>query len=230
MIYVIGKNGYIGSNLINYFGEKGVDVCGVGRGESFTGSEGNVIINCAAYGLNKGQTDIEAMTWTNAILPMRFFDSSKCKFIQLSSSSEIVEPHTAYARTKSLASDYLRGKATLCYIYSAWGGFNQHPRTFMAALLKAKRNNTTLNVTAPDATRDFVHIKHICEGIEELINKPIGDYHFGTGNARRLGLVARLAGVQYTFENNVAGFTWKAADPYFKEDTFEADLAEELRR
>ena len=221
-ICVVGGRGYIGSNLVPYLQSKGHEV-----GHEFP-EEIDCIINCAQHGSKPGQDNIRRMVGDNALLPMQILGFKYKKLIHLSSSSEIFQPHTAYARTKSLASDYLRGKATLCYIYTAWGGINQHEHTFMAALLKAKRTNQVFSVSTPFATRDFVHIKHICRGIEELIAKPIGEYHFGIGKARRMIDIADLAKVDYTSpHSNFIQWDWKAANPYFS-DTFEEDLKGEL--
>jgi nucleoside-diphosphate-sugar epimerase len=167
------------------------------------------------------------MVWSNILLPMECV--KKAKLIHLSSSSEIFQPNTPYSRTKSLATDYLRGKATLVYIYTAYGGINQHEHMFMTQLLKAKKEHKMFQVETPYATRDFVHIKRICEGIEKLIHEPIQEVHFGHGKARRMFSVAKKV-MDYKYEwsgGQGEQPEWKAANPYFT-DTFEEDLQEEL--
>lgn len=222
-VCVVGERGYIGSNLVKHLlmrrhtvthrqEEHGIDC----------------IVNCAGYGVRPGQDSIELMIENNINLPIRMSKFGYKRMIQLCSSSEIFDPSTAYARTKSLASDYLRGKATLVYIYTAWGGLTQHEHTFMAALLKAKRDGTLFHLSTPYATRDFVHIKHICRGIEELIDKPIGDYHFSSGHARTMLEVATIASMPYTFKDIGRNkYYFHSANPYFP-DTFEEDLQEEI--
>ena len=217
-IYVVGDKGYIGSNLVLYLESKGHIVFG-------NDSYGDIgcVINCAQKGMLSGKDSMYSMINSNILFPMQLIDRKYKHMIHLSSSSEIFQPQTAYSRTKSLASDYLRGKATLCYLYTVWGGINQHPHTFMAALLKAKREGLPFHLETPYATRDFVHIKHVCRGIEELIYNPIGEYHFGTGKARLMKDVSDMAGVKYTMGKDYRTFTWKAANPYFP-DTFKEDL------
>ena len=230
MIYVIGKNGYIASNLILYLQSKGHEVMGYGREDNyFHGNDEDICINCMQYGGILGQDDVEKMVYSNILNPIKLPYVYRTKLIHLSSSSEIFQPHTAYARTKSLASDYLRGKATLIYIYTAYGGINQHEHMFMTQLLKAKKEHKMFQVETPYATRDFVHIKRICEGIEKLIHEPIQEVHFGHGKARRMVDVARMVmGEKYEWpEGNYTQFDWKAANPHLP-DTFEEDLQEEL--
>ena len=221
-ICVVGERGYIGSNLVPYLQSKGHEV-----GNKFP-DEIECIVNCAQYGSKPVQHNLRKMIQSNTVLPMQICDFKYKRMIHLASSSEIFQPETLYSKTKSLATAYIRGKATVVYIYTAWGGINQHEHTFMAALLKAKRDNGVLNITTPYATRDYVHIKHICRGIEELIDKPIGDYHFGIGKARRMIDIADLAKVDYTSPyGNFIQWDWKAANQYFS-DTFGEDLRGEL--
>jgi nucleoside-diphosphate-sugar epimerase len=99
----------------------------------------------------------------------------------------------------------------------------------MTQLLKAKKEHKMFQVETPYATRDFVHIKRICEGIEKLIHEPIQEVHFGHGKARRMFSVAKKV-MDYKYEwSGGQGDEpeWKAANPYFP-DTFEEDLMEEL--
>jgi nucleoside-diphosphate-sugar epimerase len=237
MIYVIGKNGYIASNLIPYMQSRGHEVEGINHEEVYAhsifdryGWADDIAINCAAYGAIPGQDYIDDMVEANFGLPRMILHYNwNVKLIQLSSSSEIFQPYTAYARTKSLASDYLRGKATLCYIYTAYGGINQHEHMFMTQLLKAKKEGKMFQVETPYATRDFIHIKRICEGIEKLIHEPIQEVHFGHGKARRMFSVAKKV-MDYKYEwsgGQPDQPEWKAANPYFT-DTFEEDLQEEI--
>lgn len=240
MIYVIGKNGYIASNLIPYLLDKGHEVTGIGNEKYYlfvNDQNKDVVINCASYGVNPGQDSLMSMVESNFYVPYKIQDlNTRSKFIHLSSSSEIFQPHTAYARTKSLASDYLRGKATLCYIYTAWGGVRQHEHTFMTALLKAKRTNQKFTVSTPYATRDFVHVKRICEGIERLLSEPVQEVHFGHGKARKMIDVAMsVLGNSHVLlpewlklsKVPVAETNWKADNPYLP-DTFQEDLEAEL--
>ena len=227
MLYVIGKNGYIASNLINYLQSKGHEVEGIGRNEHPI-PWGETVINCASYGNLPTQENIGSMVASNFYLPQMLI-RKRSNLIHLSSSSEIFQPNTPYSRTKSLATDYLRGKATLVYIYTAYGGINQHEHMFMTQLLKAKKEHKMFQVETPYATRDFVHIKRICEGIEKLIHEPIQEVHFGHGKARRMFSVAKKV-MDYKYEwsgGQGEQPEWKAANPYFT-DTFEEDLQEEL--
>ena len=222
-VCIVGERGYIGSNLTRYLLSKGHEVSDKQTGEI------DCIINCAGYGTKPGQDDLQNMIYTNSIFPIQMQKFNYKHMIHLASSSEIFQPHSYYSRTKSLATDYLRGKATLIYIYTAYGGINQHEHMFMTQLLKAKKEHKMFQVETPYATRDFVHIKRICEGIEKLIHEPIQEVHFGHGKARRMVDVARMVmGEKYEWpEGNYTQFDWKAANPHLP-DTFEEDLQEEL--
>lgn len=224
MIHVIDKNGYIASNLILYLTAKGHDVMGYGRMDAKP--LGGTIINTACYGALVGQDNVREAVSTNFDLPVELVQNAD-KLIHLSSSSEMFVPDTVYAKSKALASEYLEGKATLVYLYTAWGGINEHDHMFMTQLLKAKRENKPFHLSTPYATRDFVHISHICRGIEQLLDKPVTTHHFGMGRARYMQDVADLVGVEYTKDLNYNKFPWRAKDPYFS-DTFESDLKEAL--
>jgi nucleoside-diphosphate-sugar epimerase len=218
-VCVVGERGYIGSNLVQYLQRKEYRIS--------DDWDVDCIVNCAQHGAKPGQDDLEKMVWSNILLPIECV--KKAKLIHISSSSEIFQPDTLYSRTKSLATDYLRGKATLVYIYTAFGGASQHEHMFMTQLLKAKKEGKMFQVETPYATRDFVHIKRICEGIEKLLHEPIQEVHFGHGKARRMFSVAkRVMDYKYEWSGGQGEQPeWKAANPHLT-DTFEEDLQEEL--
>jgi len=192
-VYVCGASGYIGSNLLAMYPE-----CSpVRRGEVPYCLKGDAVINLAAYGHQPGQDDLDTMVEVNTLYPIRLRREipRSITMVQACSSSERDDPGTQYAKTKSLASRSLEGKATLAYIYTPFGGINEPLTRFMAMLVKTAREGGVFHVETPGAMRDLIHVRHVCKGLMRLAVEdfPRGEAHLGGGQAQFHDVIAMKA-------------------------------------
>ena len=87
-----------------------------------------------------------------------------------------------YAKTKGVASDFLRGKAHVLYLYTIWGGKHVQMKRFMNTMITACAKNEPFTVQTPMHTRDFVHIDYLMALIESLLtDRKYKTIHVGTG-------------------------------------------------
>ena len=104
--------------------------------------------------------------------------------IHLSSGIELIQPGHFYAKTKGVASDFLRGKAHVLYLYTVWGGKYIQMNRFMNAMITACAKGEPFTLYTPMHTRDFVHIDHLMILIESLLSdRHYKTMHVGTGKA-----------------------------------------------
>jgi len=185
-VYVVGYGGYIGKTLYEYLSNKEYEVKGIGRGTPYPmGFKfSDVIINCAARGWKDGDEDPTEIVASNIALPIALDRRSNgALMIHLSSGIELVQPGGSfYAKTKSVASDYLRGKAHILYLYTVFGGKHVQMSRFMTSMIKACAKGEKFTIRTPLHTRDFVHIDHLMVLIESLMkDRHYRTMHVGTG-------------------------------------------------
>jgi len=248
MIYVIGKNGYIGSKLIKHLESSGYKVEGIGREDSLfcKNLEGpigpdDIVFNCAGVGIKPVPVSNESYLKDNIVLPHRLAAATSfgCigKMIHLSSYFEFTQ-RSLYAKSKLFTSAILTGQknVSVVYLYNVFG-YDEYPNRFMAGVKNAIKDGKTFVLTTPLARRDFVHIDHCLKGFVELIDKPSDVYHFGTGGSTTM--IALLKEIkrmypefQFTVEdsNNYITECYKPRKPYFKGIDLMADIRDDIYR
>ena len=186
-VYIVGYRGYIGRTLYEHLKEREYDVRGIGAGTpmpmGFKFSD--VIVNCACRGWKDGDEDPADVVESNIMLPMRLQKlRNGAVMIHLSSGIELIQPGHFYAKTKGVASDYLRNKAHVLYLYTIFGGKYIQMNRFMNTMITACAKNEPFTIHTPMHTRDFVHIDHLVNMIESLLNdRTYKTIHVGTGRA-----------------------------------------------
>ena len=236
-IYIVGKSGYLGSSLMDYFGDEAV---GIGRADAipdFTSSD--TLVNCTGYGWNPGQEDVTEAVATNILLPMQLdVIRNGANLIHFASGMQRERPDLLYSLTKNVATRYLQGKAHIIILYTVYGGKHDPPWRFMGTFLRAAKHGKPYVITTPETTRDFVHIDRLCQTVDELIHdKNYRCIDFGCGKARRLmdvywHIVDRfnldLPNVHFQYPKSTP-ITYCAEKPYLP-DYFEEDIAKEWER
>jgi nucleoside-diphosphate-sugar epimerase len=244
MIYVFGHKGNIGSSLVKHLGDR-YDVVGVGRSDKMpVFTRHDIIINAAVHGWHLWErTDAWTTLETNFDLPLNIaLHLNGAQMIQLGASFEFLNPDVPTFKLKRRACEYLRELATLTnknirivYIYTSFGGTRPQWR-FLDKLIHCAVTGEIMTITTPNATRDWVHMDRICQGIESLFNENgFRTHHFATGRPksmlRAVGLVEGILGRKLdniVVEYNDEGTQWtKAGEPFF-EDTFIEDVKREL--
>ena len=166
MIYIIGSNGYIGSNLMQAL----PDAIGITRGTSWPDFErDDWIINAASYFWHGKPCDVADAWNTNNLIPSKLVYAD-ANVIQLTSTAadkyHEVDPVWSH---KKEGDDKLLGKAHIIILPTIYGGINQHPHMFMTALLAHIKHGTPFELTTPKAKRDFVHISELITCIKDII-------------------------------------------------------------
>jgi len=165
MIYVIGSNGYIGSNLMREF----PSAIGITRDTTWPEfNEDDVVINCASFNPKTMGYDICEIVSTNAWIPKQFIDTP-AMMIQLTSIATKIDRDNDVWYWKSKGDEYLRGKAHLLILPTIYGGINQHKHMFMTALLDHIQIGAPLTLECPKETRDIVHISVLIKTIKQII-------------------------------------------------------------
>ena len=166
MIYVIGSNGYIGSNLMREF----PNAIGITRDTKWPEfNEDDVVINCASY-FWRGKdinyvSDVES---TNVAIPNRLRQANAL-VIQLSSTAAHAFNKDIVWIMKHHGDLLLRGKAHTIYLPTVYGGINQHKHMFMTALLDHIQIGAPITLECPKDTRDIVHISVLIKTIKQII-------------------------------------------------------------
>ena len=242
MIYVIGKRGYIGASLLDYFGDEAI---GIGRADKFpVFKPTDTIINTASYGWVPGQEDMEEAIKVNIDLPRKLekIRNGAC-LIWFGSGMQRARPELPYSLTKNVTTNLLKGKAHIITLYTIYGGKHEPRHRFMGTFLKAAKHGTPYIITTPSTTRDFVHIDRLIDTITELIDEGNNDYQnidFGCGKPRSLSSVCyyveeALAGkpldnVKYKFPQLDDGLEeYGALRPHLA-DYFDEDIRKEWER
>lgn len=246
MIYIFGRFGYLGRNLIPYLVQRGHDVVGIGRSDPMPNfCADDCVINCACAGwMPWEEPDVNRMVGSNAILPLQIATRlNGANMIHMGASVEWLKPNIPYSWTKRLASEALKrmGCAHICYVYTIFGGKDPAKFRFMDSFIEAVKTGKPYTLTEPFGTRDWVHVDRICEGIESLItnrdynNRGYTEHHFGTGHARRftdiLKMTTEIIGhypLNIGVERSHVYSIWSGANPAFFVDTLYEDLGREL--
>lgn len=240
-VYVWGRFGYLGRNLIPYLEDMGYDVCGIGRKDPFPKMcAEDCAINCACAGwMPWDEPDAWDMWESNAVLPGRIARAlNGANMIHMGASVEWLRPDLAYSWTKAQASETLRRMkcAHVCYVYTIFGGKDPAKFRFMDSFIDAVKAGKEYTLTEPYGTRDWMHVSRICDGIEQLIgNRRHAEHHFGSGKTRRfidiLKIAKDMTGKRLNniwIENGKYSTLWLGAKPPYFTDTLEEDLRREL--
>ena len=184
-VYIVGCNGYIGRSVKEYLEEREYPVKGIGRGNALPMGFNyrDVVINCAAKGWKDGDEDPIEVADTNVVLPMELEKRRNgAVMIHLSSGIELVQPGHFYAATKAVASQMLKGRAHVLYLYTIFGGKHVQMKRFMSSLMQACAKDEPYCLETPYHTRDFIHIDRLLTLIESLIyDREYKTLHVGSG-------------------------------------------------
>jgi len=201
-IYVTGATGFVGLNLVDYFYTRGHAVTLHVRTEDITAQlqsfQPDVIINCAAE-----IYDADKMFEPNIMLTYKILEyvkESKCRMIQIGSSSEygpteyassedtLLKPVDFYQGTKAAATMMCQGwarahnlKIYIARPYSVYGP-GERPHRLFPHLWRAFKYDEPMNLY--EGHHDFIYIHDFCRGIEMLTQDNIAPgeiYNFGSG-------------------------------------------------
>lgn len=240
MIYIVGKNGYIGKTLVDHFGTK----CrGIGRGDRWAEfCREDTIINCASAGWPERMQNPLDVIESNILMPLTLHaQANGATLIQFGSGIEFSanESDSLYAATKHVSSVALQGKAHVVYLYTVWGGKHEPEYRFMRRLFDAARGGEEFHIENPHITRELTHIRHLIPFIEGLVgDKSPKTIHFAAGRdlhlyemARSLSDVSGWRGCRFDFsaDHKTAKRYRCVGEPSLK-DTFEEDVKFEWER
>ena len=165
MIYIIGSNGYIGSNLMREF----PSAIGITRDTKWPEfREDDVVINCASYFWRDKVLDLSRLYNTNYGIPS-VLSKTNAFIIHLTSTAAHAFNKDIVWSEKKRGDDLLRGKAHIIYLPTVYGGINQHKHMFMTALLDHIQIGAPLTLECPKDTRDIVHISVLIKTIKQII-------------------------------------------------------------
>lgn len=240
-IYVFGRFGYLGRNLIPYLERKGYDVAGVGRSDPMPKfSPDDCVVNAACAGwMPWDEPDVNKMLHSNAFLPLKISTKlNGANYIHMGASVEWLRPDLPYSWTKRMASEALERLkcAHICHVYTIFGGKDPAKFRFMDSFIDAVKTGKRYVLTEPFGTRDWVHVDRICEGIESLLyDRDHATHHFGSGKTRTFLDIYKMAkditGKELDNVQIVRSHVysiWKGAQPPFFKDTLYEDLKGEL--
>lgn len=184
--YIIGKSGYLGRSLLDYFGKEAE---GIGRSDlwpKFT--DRDCIVNCTGYGWNPGQEDVGEAIDTNINLTVSLERARNgANYVFFASGMQRERPEHLYSLTKNVACRYLEGKAHILILYTIYGGKWDPPWRFMGTFLRAAKFGKPYVITTPHTTRDFVYIDRLCNTVADLsFDRRYRTIDFGCGKARSL--------------------------------------------
>jgi len=245
-IYVIGPDGYVGSNLIKELNRQEREVVTVGRDDDFTifskTSDKDVVINCAGTGMKPVKPSPEAYLAENVLLPVKiakFAAWRGVKMIHLSSYFEFFQ-HDIYTKSKSLASEILKTKnnVSLVYLYNVYGR-KEYPNRFFSGIKDAIINNKTFILTTPGACRSLVHIDHVVVALNEIIDKPVATYHLTDGNYTTMSAIVQdIKAVFPQFKCEIKDIgpkkdysieCYRPSNPYFKKLDLMGDIKADVK-
>ena len=201
-VYVTGATGFVGLNLVDYFRTRGNVVASHVRSADITAQlqsfQPDVIINCAAE-----IYDADKMFEPNILLTYKILEyvkESKCRMIQIGSSSEygpteyptaedtLLKPVDFYQGTKAAATLMCQGwarahnlKIYIARPYSVYGP-GERPHRLFPHLWRAFKYNEPM--TLYEGHHDFIYIHDFCRGIDMLATDDVtpGEiYNFGSG-------------------------------------------------
>jgi hypothetical protein len=222
-IFVCGASGYVGTNLLKAYPEC-VPVPRMGLPDA---RAGDTVINLAAYGLHPHQTDIVTMVGVNTLYPIRLYESlsNGARMIHCCSYSERHVPDYQYCRTKSIATKHLAGKATLAWVHTPFGGINSPPHKFMTVLLNVAKDGGEFRCVHAMATRDLIHVRHVCDGLMKLAKVDVGlmEADLGSGDmqvqSHVVNMVKAISKMDIKIINDFAkggDMLFQSRNPYIK--------------
>jgi nucleoside-diphosphate-sugar epimerase len=150
----------------------------------------DVIINAAAYGVVKLETDTDIMYKTNYYAVTELFDflqQNNCKpyWLQLGTAfeydlsvSDIREdtpclPRTHYGISKLLCTNYLLAKAEAgtCSFMRPFGMFGKYEddSKFFPSLINAQKTKSVINLSAGTQKRDYIYVEDLGHFINSLL-------------------------------------------------------------
>jgi nucleoside-diphosphate-sugar epimerase len=195
----------------------------------------DVVINCAAKGWKDGDEDPVEVAESNVLLPMELERRRNgAVMIHLSSGIELVQPGHFYAATKAVASQMLKGRAHVLYLYTIFGGKHIQMKRFMSSLITACAKDEPYYIETPYHTRDFVHIDRLLALIESLLeDREYKTMHVGSG--RPTAMVDAYRMLEHIADKRFPNVTVNAADRtsflyYSPEKTLPDTLYEDVKR
>lgn len=203
-IFITGKNGFVGKNLIEYYNNTKNTIKGYSHKKLLDGNfdelhlhneldnfQPDVIVNCAAL---VKETDKKKLYNSNVEFLQSLLDyiilNKEIKFIQIGSTKEDNQPTDNYIVTKQISSilckhySYAHNiNSIICKAPVLYGKYD-HNKSFINLLLKAFKQNEPLVVK--NDYNDFLHVLDFVEGIDKLVHYKNFDkgevVHFITGD------------------------------------------------
>lgn len=200
-IMVIGRLGFIGTNLTKYLYKKHQVSAFTGKIENkirlkieIEEKRPRVVINLASYGNSPYHYDNPNKIFnTNLLGVHNLLELSKLhdfKLIQAGTSSEYgiqnkpmslrtsLNPVTDYAKTKACASILAQHGAVVLRLFTVYGEHEDKGR-----LIPTVINNTLNNKVSEiyEGAHDYVYVKDVCRAFEQVIDTKPGIYHVASG-------------------------------------------------
>jgi len=187
-IFITGKNGFVGKNLIEYYNNTKNIIKGYSHKKLLDGNfnklhlhnelnnfEPDVIINCAAL---VKETDKKKLYNSNVAFLESLLDyivlNKKIKFIQIGSTKEDNQPRDNYIVTKQISTalcihySYAYNiNSVICKAPILYGKYD-HDESFINLLIKSFKQNKPLVVK--NDCNDFLHVLDFVEGIDKLVH------------------------------------------------------------
>jgi nucleoside-diphosphate-sugar epimerase len=241
-VYIAGSKGYIGQNLVPFLKEKKYTVVELEHSEIPDMRAYDAVVNLACHGHKPGDDNLKWMIQANTIYPIHLLENlpTGALMVHTASSAEIYRPEMLYSKTKSLGTKHLLWKCHVAYIYSVFGGVAEFPHRFMRTAIEAAATGRGMKLTTPLAIRDYIHMRYILQGIEELLRdqREPKTLHFGSGRPMSMAnIVGILRGITGKGLENIefiylekGSEMWEARPPHFPDTDLEADIREEYEK
>ena len=194
-VLIVGKSGFLGTSLENYFLKKGYNVYALSYrpelADEFStklqklisSKKINIIINASADQNPKDELDdLENLISSNIYLPCILSKSLLLEgdglLINFGSSWEYLEdkisPYNAYAASKSAINNFfkhfsLKGINIASLALSDTYGFGDKRKKILNLMINALKNNKQLEMTGGNQEIDLVHVDDVCLAVEHVI-------------------------------------------------------------
>ena len=215
-IWMSGGSGYIGINLrkhlqdrdathFNYDATLGYDILDE-RSIYQTMRGCDAVIHLAACpGVTYCERNVAEAVETNVLGTRNVVSTAGSLQIPLVFSSTFAAKtrHNVYGMTKRLAElMVLRGHGIVLRFANVYGGlaYLVRKKSALASFVNHKRRGLSAEIFGDgSATRDFVHIRDVCEAMIMALGAPPGIYEICTGRQTSIKEVADMVGVEYGF-------------------------------